>query len=99
MKNTIENAKAFLTKYRDERTHPVSVDYFAEMMTAYANSVRPDVVVPSEEWIVSKIKKGAFYSFEPTYNQGLKIGWNEHKEQLKSLNPTLTFTELNHTEK
>ena len=68
-------------------------------MDEYAASFRPEVVVPSEEWIVSKIKKGAFYSFEPTYNQGLKIGWNEHKEQLKSLNPTLTFTELNHTEK
>ncbi len=38
MENTIDNAKSFLTKYRDERTHPVSVDYFAEMMVAFASA-------------------------------------------------------------
>lgn len=38
MENTTESAKSFLTKYRDERTHPVSVDYFAEMMVDYASA-------------------------------------------------------------
>ena len=90
MKNTIENAKAFLTKYRDERTHPVSVDYFAEMMTAYANSVRPEVVVP---------KKREINYDDPIMFQKKDETWNICIDRIKSLNPTLTFTELNHTEK
>ena len=89
MENTIESAKDFLTKYRDERTHPVSVDYFAEMMTAYAASVRPEVVVPSE-----KIYNDYIDDF---LECAVKNGFNECLSELRRLNPTLTFTELNHT--
>ena len=84
MKNTIENAKAFITKYRDERTHPVSVDYFAEMMTAYAASVRPDVVVPSE----NEAPKDADF-----FDVGYEYGYNDCIKVFKRLNQTLTFTE------
>ena len=86
MKNTIENAKAFLTKYRDERTHPVSVDYFAEMMTAYANSVRPEVVVPSEE-----DKRRIYISMG--MNGSFGHVWSACIKEIKRLNQTLTFTE------
>ena len=68
MGNTIQSAKDFLTKYRDERTHPVSVDYFAEMMVAYSNSVRPDVVVPSEK----EVKSDLIYH---SYRAGLVAVW------------------------
>ncbi len=81
MGNTIQSAKDFLTKYRDERTHPVSVDYFAEMMVAYSNSVHHEVVVPSE-------KKD---------RNDYEAGWNRCLDVIKDINPTLTFTELNHT--
>jgi hypothetical protein len=66
----------------------------SELDMVKGQKIKPEVVMPSEEWIVSKIKKGAFYSFEPTYNQGLKIGWNECLSELRRLNPTITFTEL-----
>ena len=84
MKNTIENAKAFLTKYRDERTHPVSVDYFAEMMTAYANSVRPEVVVPKRKKVII---------YDDDFKQGRRFGFNDYDDELRRLNQTLTFTE------
>ena len=90
MENTIESAKDFLTKYRDERTHPVSVDYFAEMMTAYANSVRPEVVVPKRKKVII---------YDDDFKQGRRFGFNDYDDELRRLNPTMTFTELNHTEK
>ena len=39
MENTIENAMAHLLRYRDERTTPVSTDYFAELMLDYTTKV------------------------------------------------------------
>lgn len=78
MKNTIESAKDFLTKYRDERTHPVSVDYFAEMMVSYAASVQKEVVVPSESWLDG---------FETMAKAGSVITI----EKIKYMNPDLTF--------
>ena len=39
MENTIENAMAHLLRYRDERTTPISTDYFAELMLDYTTKV------------------------------------------------------------
>ncbi len=47
-------------------------------------SVRPEVVVPSEEWINGFKEEG-------------RVASNWTIDKIKSLNPTLTFTELNHT--
>ena len=55
-------------------------------------SVRPDVVVPSEK----EVKSDLIYH---SYLDGKNKGWNECLSELRRLNPTMTFTELNHNEK
>ena len=50
------------------------------LLVAYAKSVRPEVVVPSE--------KDSWFAYGKA--------WNDCIESIKSLNPTMTFTELNH---
>ena len=52
-------------------------------------SVRPDVVVPSEKEVKSEL---IYHS----YLDGKNKGWNECLSELRRLNPTMTFTELNH---
>ena len=52
-------------------------------------SVRPDVVVPSEK----EVKSDLIYH---SYLDGKNKGWNECLSELRHLNPTMTFTELNH---
>ncbi len=52
-------------------------------------SVRPDVVVPSEK----EVKSDLIYH---SYLDGKNKGWNECLSELRRLNPTMTFTELNH---
>ena len=90
MENTIENAKAFLIKYRDERTHPVSVDYFAEMMVAYAASVSPKLVLPSDE-----DKQNAYLNMYPEmeesdgFDDGFIEAWEAYESELRRLNPSL----------
>ena len=90
MENTIENAMSFLLNAKnasqyeeanDEVTDRWSV--FTSIMHRYASSVRPEVVVPSEEWINGFKEEG-------------RVASNMTISKLKSINPTLTFTELNH---
>lgn len=52
-------------------------------------SVRPDVVVPSEK----EVKSDLIYH---SYLDGKNKGWNECLSELRRLNPTIAFTELNH---
>ena len=84
MENTIENAQDFfeaaLEKWRDSPS--LHFDH-ARCAFEYAASVRPEVVVPSEEWINGFKEEG-------------RVASNWTIDKIKSLNPTLTFTELNH---
>ena len=83
MENTIENATAFL----DELSDAFPKMRFSQAMVEYAASVRPDVVVPKAKII------------EPYMNSRSReiiIAQNDVIEHVKSLNPALTFTELNH---
>ena len=77
MENTTQSAKDFLTKYRDERTHPVSIDYFAEMMVAYAASVSPKLVMPERA-----TNTGGMHEF-------YRAAWNECLDTIKNINPSL----------
>ena len=74
------------TNYHDTSKPPEILcnecgEYF--FASATINSVRPEVVVPSEEWINGFKEEG-------------RVASNMTISKLKSLNPTLTFTELNH---
>ena len=94
MENTIQSAKAFLKQnevYSEYRVVcdklPEESKQVAELLVAYAESVRPEVVVPKAKII------------EPYMNSRSReiiIAQNDVIEHVKSLNPTLTFTELNH---
>lgn len=75
MENTTDTAMDFFMANRSLSTF--------QMMVAYANSVRPEVVVPSEEWINGFKEEG-------------RVASNMTISKLKSINPTMTFTELNH---
>ena len=71
------------TNYHDTSKPPEILcnecgEYF--FASATINSVRPEVVVPSE-------KKD---------RNDYEAGWNRCLDVIKDLNPTLTFTELNH---
>ncbi len=83
MENTIENAIAFYLERKSSTLTPFITKSIAQIMVDYHNSVRPEVVVPSEEWINGFKEEGRVAS-----------NWTIYK--IKSLNPTLTFTELNH---
>ena len=87
MENTIESAKAFLKQNEVYSEYHVVCDKLPEeskqvsgLLVAYAKSVRPEVVVPSE-------KKD---------RNDYEAGWNRCLDVIKDLNPTMTFTELNH---
>lgn len=90
MENTIESAKAFLKQNEVYSEYHVVCDKLPEeskqvsgLLVAYAKSVRPEVVVPSEEWINGFKEEG-------------RVASNWTIDKIKSLNPTMTFTELNH---
>ena len=87
MENTIENAIAFYLERKSSTLTPFITKSIAQIMVDYHNSVRPEVVVPSEK------EEGEWHQ---SYNDGKKAGWNECLSEIKSINPTLTFTELNH---
>ena len=87
MENTIESAKAFLKQNEVYSEYHVVCDKLPEeskqvsgLLVAYAKSVRPEVVVPSE-------KKD---------RNDYEAGWNRCLDVIKDLNPTIAFTELNH---
>ena len=82
MENTIENATAFL----DELSDAFPKMRFSQAMVEYAASVRPEVVVPSEKDFMNAYNINAYYG--NVYEFMLS--------ELKHLNPTLAFTELNH---
>ncbi len=86
MENTIENAIAFYLERKSSTLTPFITKSIAQIMVDYHKSVRPEVVVPSEEWINGFKEEG-------------RVASNMTISKLKSLNPTMTFTELNHTEK
>ena len=86
MENTLENAIAFYLERKSSTLTPFITKSIAQIMVDYHKSVRPEVVVPSEEWINGFKEEG-------------RVASNMTISKLKSLNPTLTFTELNHTEK
>ena len=110
MENTIND---LISKYRDIHSH--LMDEYSkgnannEIMQMYRSrmssilgfisdlkrlgefeSVRPEVVVP---------KKREINYDDPIMFQKKDETWNICIDRIKSLNPTLTFTELNHTEK
>ncbi len=86
MENTLENAIAFYLERKSSTLTPFITKSIAQIMVDYHKSVRPEVVVPSEEWINGFKEEG-------------RVASNMTISKLKSLNPTMTFTELNHTEK
>ena len=80
------------TNYHDPSKPPEILcnecgEYF--FASATINSVRPDVVVPSEK----EVKSDLIYH---SYLDGKNKGWNECLSELRRLNPTIAFTELNH---
>ncbi len=83
MENTLENAIAFYLERKSSTLTPFITKSIAQIMVDYHKSVRPEVVVPSEEWINGFKEEG-------------RVASNMTISKLKSLNPTLTFTELNH---
>ncbi len=94
------------TNYHDTSKPPEILcnecgEYF--FASATINSVRPEVVVPSEEKIINscpdfyKITNGDFGNVATTMMEEAFIaGGKWTKTELKRLNPALTFTELNH---
>ena len=89
MGNTIENAIAFYLERKSSTLTPFITKSIAQIMVDYHNSVRPEVVVPSE-----KIYNDYIDDF---LECAVKNGFNECLSELRRLNPTMTFTELNHT--
>ena len=80
MENTLENAIDLYLERKSTTLTPFITKSIAQIMVDYHNSVRPEVVVPSE-------KKD---------RNDYEAGWNRCLDVIKDLNPTLTFTELNH---
>ena len=97
MENNLENALKHIAdsgiggeirhESKGHYTFNFDPEKIAASFVAYANSVRPEVVVPSERWISG---------FDRYYSRPSVM---DTIEEIKRLNPTLTFTELNHTEK
>ena len=93
MENNLENALKHIAdsgiggeirhESKGHYTFNFDPEKIAASFVAYANSVRQRVVVPSEEWINGFKEEG-------------RVASNMTISKLKSLNPTLTFTELNH---
>lgn len=109
MENTLESAKAFLKQNEVYSEYHVVCDKLPEeskqvsgLLVAYAKSVRPEVVVPSEERMNDLAQ--AFDELPKTKESkdtwecaAFKKGSRMTLSELRRLNPTLTFTELNHT--
>ncbi len=89
MENTLENAIAFYLERKSSTLTPFITKSIAQIMVDYHKSVRPDVVVPSEK----EVKSDLIYH---SYLDGKNKGWNECLSELRRLNPTIAFTELNH---
>ena len=75
----------------------------AASFVAYANSVRQRVVVPSEEEIIARfptdgpVSSGIGDDYTESDLNGYGVnGINWILSELRRLNPTMTFTELNH---
>jgi len=86
MENTLENAIAFYLERKSSTLTPFITKSIAQIMVDYHNSVRPEVVVPSEKDFMNAYNINAYYG--NVYEFMLS--------ELKHLNPTLAFTELNH---
>ena len=84
MENTLENAQAFMLKTNRSNQDITNI----EMMVAYAASLRTEVVVPSEK---------EYHRFGDDVGDMHVKTWNQVLSELRRLNPTMTFTELNHT--
>ena len=79
------------TNYHDTSKPPEILcnecgEYF--FASATINSVRPEVVVPKRKKVII---------YDDDFKQGRRFGFNDYDDELRRLNPTLTFTELNHT--
>ena len=88
MENTIENAIAFYLERRSSTLTPFITKSIAQIMVDYHNSVRPEVVVPKQKKVII---------YDDDFKQGRRFGFNDYDDELRRLNPTMTFTELNHT--
>ena len=108
MKNTLESAIAFIKSrphYKAAIADPIIVDQAAKDLFAYAASVRPEVVVPSDELICEMICGMVFIrgvdldNYIDEFKNDRSGLYDSLLSELRRLNPTLTFTELNHTEK
>ena len=90
MENTIENAEAFVLEAVNAedggKPDAIWIDDVYEMLVKYANSVRPEVVVPSEE-----DKRRIYISMG--MNGSFGHVWSACIKEIKRLNQTLTFTE------
>ena len=106
MENTLENAIDFADEFVGSN---VQLGYkpttkIPEMLVAYAASVRPEVVVPSEEEIGAESNKANGYQGHDSIPNGKHVAFNYGfflgaKWAIKRLNTDMTFTELNHNEK
>ena len=88
MENTLENAIAFYLERKSSTLTPFITKSIAQIMVDYHNSVRPEVVVPKRKKVII---------YDDDFKQGRRFGFNDYDDELRRLNPTLTFTELNHT--
>ena len=79
------------TNYHDTSKPPEILcnecgEYF--FASATIKSVRPEVVVPKRKKVII---------YDDDFKQGRRFGFNDYDDELRRLNPTMTFTELNHT--
>ena len=102
MENTLENAIAFYLERKSSTLTPFITKSIAQIMVDYHKSVRPEVVVPSEERMNDLAQ--AFDELPKTKESkdtwecaAFKKGSRMTLSELRRLNQTLTFTELNHT--
>ena len=96
MENTIENAIAFYLERKSSTLTPFITKSIAQIMVDYHNSVRPEVVVPSEaESIVNALVEWSLaYPRDRVYHVSKMSMDNELialEERAKKY-----FTELNH---
>ena len=96
MENTIQSAKEFSKSFKTSRLAltPSDESGWVECMVAYASSVRPVVVLPSEEeggCIALDLVPDLEENEQAFFIAGFQtcIRWLNN-------NPDLTFTELNH---
>ncbi len=90
MENTTYSAKKFIESTNQDILELAQRGKFVEiqkMFVEYAASVRTEVVVP---------KKIEIDYDEPVYYRKKAENHNMLIDKIKSLNPSLTFTELNH---